>query len=142
MEKRSNSHCAWTYYNRASLSLGGSIKNITPWFSWTHQTLKQHVLLSRDPLFELLSSLVDVSKDQFYQRWKMLTKVKTSLGGTTRNITPWFSWTHQTLKKHRKHLNEHFHKTNFMNTFIRFHRFWKPNNINNIVYFDVPSRYI
>jgi hypothetical protein len=52
------------------------------------KTLEQHVLLSRDPLFELLSSLVDVSKDQFYQRWKMLTKVKTSLGGTTKNITP------------------------------------------------------
>jgi len=24
-----------------------------------------------------------------------------------------------------------------MNTFIRFHEFWKPNNIRNIVYFDV-----
>jgi hypothetical protein len=32
-----------------------------------------------------------------------------SLGGTTRNFTLWFSWTHWTLKNHRKHLNEHFH---------------------------------
>jgi hypothetical protein len=29
-----------------------------------------------------------------------------------------------------------------LNTFIRFHRFLKPNNINNIVYFDVSTHYI
>ncbi len=33
-----------------------------------------------------------------------------SLGGTTKNVTLSFSWTHQTLKNHKKHLNEHFHK--------------------------------
>jgi hypothetical protein len=32
-----------------------------------------------------------------------------SLGGTNRNVTPWFSWTHRTLKNHKKHLNEHFY---------------------------------
>jgi hypothetical protein len=28
---------------------------------------------------------------------------KSVLGWTTRNVAPWFSWTHQTLKIHRKH---------------------------------------
>ncbi len=31
-------------------------------------------------------------------------KVNPSLSGTTRNITPWFSWIHQTLKNHKKPL--------------------------------------
>jgi hypothetical protein len=65
-----------------------------------------------------------------------------SLGGTTRNVTPWFSWTHQTLKNHRKHLNECFHGYFLTNTFIRFHKFFKPNNIKNITYFDVPNQCI
>jgi hypothetical protein len=34
---------------------------------------------------------------------------RTSLGGTIRNITFWFSWTHWTLKYHRTHLNKYFH---------------------------------
>jgi hypothetical protein len=28
-----------------------------------------------------------------------------SLGGIIRDVTPWFSWTHQTLKNHRKHFS-------------------------------------
>jgi len=31
------------------------------------------------------------------------------LGGTIKNATLWFSWTHWILKNHRKHLNEYFH---------------------------------
>jgi hypothetical protein len=34
---------------------------------------------------------------------------KNVLRWTTRNVTPWFPWTHQTLKNHRKHLNNFFH---------------------------------
>jgi len=45
--------------------------------------------------------------------WANQERASPSLGGTTRNDTPWFSWTHWTLKNHRKHLNEHFHKTFF-----------------------------
>jgi len=32
-----------------------------------------------------------------------------SLGGTTKNVTPWFFWMHQTLKNTKNHLNKHFH---------------------------------
>jgi hypothetical protein len=65
-------------------------------------------------------------------------KVNPSLSGTTKNVTLWFSWIHQTLKNHRKHLNKYCHIF-FINTFIKFHKFWNLNNIKNIVYFDVPS---
>jgi hypothetical protein len=65
----------------------------------------------------------------------------TFLGGTTKNVTPWFSWTHQALKNHRKHLNKHFHNLLYY-TFIRFRIFWYLNNIKNIVYFDLPNHYI
>jgi hypothetical protein len=37
------------------------------------KTLTWHVLLVQDPSFELPLDLVDVIKNQFYQRWKMLT---------------------------------------------------------------------
>jgi hypothetical protein len=35
------------------------------------------------------------------------------LGGITRNVTSWFSWTYWTLRNHTKHLNKHFHKCFF-----------------------------
>jgi hypothetical protein len=38
------------------------------------KTFEQHVLLLRNPLFELPSSLVDVIKDQFYQKWRTLMR--------------------------------------------------------------------
>jgi len=37
-------------------------------------------------------------------------KTNPFLGGTIRNITLWFSWTHWTLKNHKKHVNKYFHK--------------------------------
>jgi hypothetical protein len=62
-------------------------------------------------------------------------KVNTSLGGTTRNVTPWFYWTHQTLKNHNFFLN---FKKIIRNTFIRFIF----NNIEKIFYFDVHNHSI
>ncbi len=47
-----------------------------------------------------------------WESWKfpnMPSWAVLSLGGTIRDVTPWFSWTHQTLKNHGKHLNEYFH---------------------------------
>jgi len=66
---------------------------------------------------------------------------KTLLGDTTRNVTTWFSWTHQILKHHRKHLNTYFHIF-LMSIFIRFHKFWIFDNVKNIVYFDVSNHCI
>ncbi len=71
-------------------------------------------------------------KNQFCAR--TISWANPSLGDTTKNITPWFSWTQWTLKNHRKHLNKYFPKFVFMTTFIRFHRFWNFNTIRNIVY--------
>jgi hypothetical protein len=65
-----------------------------------------------------------------------------SLGSTIKNVTPYFSRTHQMFKNRKKHLNEHFHKIKKLNTFIRFHRFLNLNNIKKIVYFDVPNHCI
>ncbi len=42
---------------------------------------------------------------------------KNILGWTIKNITPWFSWTHQTLKNHKKHINKLFHNL-FFNEYI------------------------
>ncbi len=80
-------------------------------------------------------------KQNWHLEWANQKKTISSLGGTTRNITPWFSWTHQILKNQRKHLNEHFHFF-FWNKFIRFHRFWNLNNIKIIFYFDVVNHCI
>jgi len=42
---------------------------------------------------------------------QFLKTKKTSLGDTTKNVTPSFYWTHQTLKKYRQHFKRNFIKT-------------------------------
>jgi hypothetical protein len=67
--------------------------------------------------------------------WNLTSKANPSMGGTFKNITSWFSWTHQFFLNHKKHFNKYF---NFLiSKFIRFYRFWNFNNIKNILYFDV-----
>jgi hypothetical protein len=54
-----------------------------------------------------------------------------SLGGTTKNVTLWFSLTHRTLKNHNKHLNEHFCKL------FRVHLLGSIENLLNFIDFEI-----
>jgi hypothetical protein len=76
--------------------------------------------------------------------WGLFNSTKRTspfLNGAIKNVTPWFSWTHRTLKNHRNTWINIF-IIFLMNTFIRLHRFWNFNKLKNIFYFDVPNHCI
>jgi hypothetical protein len=66
--------CCVTPYIHRNCENNVQISNLCIGRAWLiMKTLKWHVLSLWDPLFESPSNLANVIKDQFYQRWKMLT---------------------------------------------------------------------
>ncbi len=63
----------------------------------------------------------------------MYACVKVSLGGNIRNITLSFSYTHQPLRKYRKHLKMGFHY---------FFKCLKIKRNKNILNFSVPNHFL
>jgi hypothetical protein len=91
--------------------------SLSPWAQIHHDRIVNNLTWNLKPTTFLYTKLtlnyITTCKSLIYSMKRPQKKCQSSimsLGGTTRNITPWFSWTHWTLKNHRIHLNEHFHK--------------------------------